>query len=206
MVTALRKTALSVALLSLGIAMSATAQTSPAPSAATTGGSPAGASSSARSAAANDKLSHGDRKFIEEAAQGGMAEVQLGQLATQKAQSDQVKQFGQKMVDDHSKMLQDLRTLAKKKNVALPQDPDMKDMAQMKLMERKSGAEFDKDFMEHMVKDHEKDLKDVQNIAAKAKDPEFKAAVQKAHAKIQEHLQLAQRISKSAAAGSSSKK
>jgi len=81
----------------------------------------------------------------------------------------------------------------------------MKDMAQMKLMERKSGAEFDKAYMEHMVKDHEKDVKDTQDIAAKAKDPEFKAAVQQANSKIKEHLELAQRISKSAAAGSSSK-
>jgi putative membrane protein len=78
-------------------------------------------------------------------------------------------------------------------------------MAQMKIMEHKSGAEFDKDYMEHMVKDHEKDVKDTQNIAAKAKDPEFKAAVQKANAKIKEHLALAERISKGAAAGASSK-
>jgi putative membrane protein len=79
-------------------------------------------------------------------------------------------------------------------------------MAQMKLMERKSGGEFDQAYMEDMVKDHQKDVKETQDIASKAKDPEFKAAVQKAHATIQEHLQLAQRISKSAAAGSSSKK
>jgi len=70
-------------------------------------------------------------------------------------------------------------------------------------MERKSGADFDREFMEHMVKDHENTLKDVQNIAAKAKDADFKAALQKAIPTIRSHYELAQRISKSAAAGSS---
>ena len=155
---------------------------------------------------AADKMDNGDISAMKQLAQANLSEIAGGKTAVQKAQSPDVKSFAQKMVDDHTKMLADLRTLAKKKDVALPQDADVKDMAQMKLMERKSGAEFDQAFMEHMVKEHERALKDVQNIAAKAKDPEFKAAVQKAHAKIQEHLQLAQRISKSAAAGSSSKK
>jgi putative membrane protein len=154
---------------------------------------------------AQDKMSNDDQSAMKQLAQANLSEIAAGKTAASKAQSPDVKKFGQQMVDDHSKMLEELRTLAKKKNVALPQDPDMKDMAQMKLMERKSGAEFDKDYMEHMVKDHEKDLKDTQNIAAKAKDPEFKAAVQKANGKIKEHYELAQRISKSAAAGSSSK-
>jgi putative membrane protein len=154
---------------------------------------------------AEDKMSNDDASAMKQLAQANLSEIAAGKAAASKAQSPDVKSFGQKMVDDHSKMLADLRALAKKKNVALPQDADMKDMAQMKLMERKSGAEFDKAYMEHMVKDHEKDVQDTQNIAAKAKDPEFKAAVQQANTKIKEHLALAQRISKSAAAGSSSK-
>jgi putative membrane protein len=149
------------------------------------------------------KMDSGDVSFMKQLAQANLSEIAAGKTAVSKAQSPDVKKFGQKMVDDHSKMLEDLRALAKKKDVALPQDANMKDMAQMKVMEHKSGAEFDKDFMEHMVKDHEKDVKDTENIAAKAKDPEFKAAVQKANAKIKEHLALAQSISKSAAAGSS---
>jgi putative membrane protein len=151
------------------------------------------------------KMDNDDVSAMKQLAQSNLNEIAAGKTAVEKAQSPDVKQFGQKMVDDHGKMLQELKTLAKKKDVSLPEDAAMKDMAQMKLMERKSGAEFDHDYMEHMVKDHEKDVKDTQEIAAKAKDPEFKAAVQKANAKIREHLTLAQRISKSAAAGSSSK-
>jgi len=155
---------------------------------------------------AQNKMDNDDISAMKQLAQANLSEIAAGKTAAEKAQSPDVKKFGQKMVDDHTKMLEDLRTLAKKKNVALPQDPDVKDLAQMKLMERKSGAEFDKDYMEHMVKDHEQDAKDTQNIAAKAKDPDFKAAVQKANVKIKEHLALAEKISKSAAAGSSSKK
>src|SRR3954462_11305679 len=98
----------------------------------------------------------------------------------------------------------DLKTLAQKKRVSLPESVSLKDKAQMTLMERSSGADFDKKYMEEMVKDHQKDLKEAQDVAAKAKDADFKAAVQKASGKINEHLQLAQRIAGSSAAGSSS--
>src|SRR5919109_1136022 len=110
------------------------------------------------------------------------------------ADAAEMKQLAQKMATDHQQMLSELETLAKAKGVALPQSGSLKDKAEMKLMERSSGAEFDKKYMEQMVKDHQKDAKEVQDIVAKAKDPEFKAAVQKASTKIQEHLQLAQRI------------
>ena len=154
---------------------------------------------------AEDKMSNDDASAMKQLAQSNLSEISAGKAAASKAQSPDVKSFGQKMVDDHSKMLADLRALAKAKNVALPQDANVKDMAQMKMIERKSGAEFDKEYMEHMVKDHEKDLKDLQNLAAKAKDPQFKAAVEKASAKVKEHYELAQRLSKSAAAGSTAK-
>jgi putative membrane protein len=105
------------------------------------------------------------------------------------------------MVDDHGRMLEDLKTLAKSKGVALPDALSLRDLAERKKLERHSGPDFDKTYMSEMVKDHEKDLKEVQDLAAKAKDPDFKAAMQKASAKIQEHLQLAQRIAQGAAAG-----
>jgi putative membrane protein len=154
---------------------------------------------------AQDKMSNDDASAMKQVAQANLNEISAGKTGVEKAQSPDVKQFAQKMIDEHSRMLEEMKALAKRKDVALPQDANMKDMAQMKLMERKSGADFDREFMEHMVKEHEKTLKDVQNIAAKAKDAEFKAALQKATPKIKEHLELAQRISKSAAAGSSSK-
>jgi putative membrane protein len=154
---------------------------------------------------AQQKMSNDDQAAMKQLASANIAEIEAGKMAASKAQSPDVKKFAQQMVQDHSKMLDDLKSLAKSKGVALPDNAPMKDMAQSKLLERKSGGEFDKDYMEHMVKDHEKNAKDTENIAAKAKDPQFKSAVQQANGKIREHLQMAQRIAQGAAAGSSSK-
>ena len=155
---------------------------------------------------ADQKMDNADAAAMKQLAQANLNEIEAGRSAVSKAQSPDVKQFGQKMVDDHTQMLADLKTLAQQKGVALPESASIKDMAQMKLMERSSGAEFDKKYMEEMVKDHQKDVKDTQDLASKAKDPDFKAAVQKAHGKISEHLQMAQRIARSSSAGSSSSK
>jgi putative membrane protein len=152
----------------------------------------------------DQKIDNADAAAMKQLAQANLNEIEGGKMAASKAQSPEVKKFAQKMVDDHGKMLDDLKTLAQQKSVALPQSASMKDMAQMKIMERSSGADFDKKYMAEMVKDHQKDLKEVQDLAAKAKDPDFKAAVQKASGKINEHLQLAQRIANSSAAGSTS--
>src|SRR5438067_7311711 len=150
-------------------------------------------------------MSNDDQAAMKQLASDNIAEIEAGKMAASKAQSPDVKKFAQQMVQDHSKMLDDLKSLAKSKGVALPDNAPMKDMAQSKLLERKSGGEFDKDYMEHMVKDHEKNAKDTENIAAKAKDPQFKSAVQQASGKIREHLQMAQRLAQGAPAGSSSK-
>lgn len=157
----------------------------------------------------DQKMDNADAAAMKQLAQANLSEIDSGKAAASKAQSPEVKQFAQKMVTDHQQMLQDLESLAKSKGVALPQSASLKDKAEAKLNERGSGAEFDKKYMEMMVKDHEKDAKETQDLATKAKDPDFKAAVQKAHAKIEEHLQLAQRIASqqgAAAGGTSSKK
>src|SRR5436853_4275485 len=155
----------------------------------------------------DQKIDNADAAAMKQLAQANLNEIEGGKAAAAKAQSPDVKQFAQKMATDHQQMLTELETLAKSKGVALPQSGSLKDKAEMKMMERSSGADFDKKYMEQMVKDHQKDAKETQDIAAKAKDPEFKAAVQKAHSKIEEHLQLAQRIASQhgAAAGGTSK-
>ena len=152
----------------------------------------------------DQKIDNADAAAMKQLAQANLNEIEGGKAAASKAQSPDVKQFAQKMVDDHTQMLADLKSLAQQKSVSLPQSASLKDMAQMKLMERSSGAEFDKKYMEEMVKDHQKDAKEVQDLAAKTKDSDFKAALQKAGTKINEHLQLAQRIASSSSAGATS--
>ena len=152
----------------------------------------------------DQKIDNADAAAMKQLAQANLNEIEAGKAAASKAQSPDVKRFAQKMVDDHTRMLNDLKTLAQQKSVSLPESASLMDMAQMKLMERSSGAEFDKKYMDEMVKDHQKDAKEAEDLAAKAKDPDFKAAVQKASTKINEHLQMAQRIATSSAAGATS--
>jgi putative membrane protein len=199
----LRKTALAAALLSMGLAMGANAQTSqPANggtsanmprSSATTGTTPTTRPTARNdNAAQNEKLARGDRKFIEEAAQGGMAEVQLGQLAAQKAQSDQVKQFGQKMVDEHGKANDQLKQLASSKGLNLPTELDGKHKREMERLSKLSGADFDREYMKHMVSDHKKDVKDFKKEAKSAKDADLKSFASSTTPTLEQHLQLAE--------------
>jgi putative membrane protein len=111
-----------------------------------------------------------DAQFAKNAAQGNIAEVALGKLATQNAQSDDVKKFGQRMVDDHTKAEQDLEGVASKNNLTLPTDVSPTQKAEQRRLEKLKGAAFDRVYMQMMVKDHVKDVaefkKESSNTAA----------------------------------------
>jgi putative membrane protein len=96
--------------------------------------------------------------FAKKAAQGNMAEVAMGKLAAEKGQSEDVKKFGQRMVDDHTKAEQDLEGVASKNNMTLPSGPSAMQKAEQQKLERLSGATFDRAYMKMMVKDHEEDV------------------------------------------------
>jgi putative membrane protein len=135
-----------------------------------------------------------DAKSIQELAEANMAEVEAGKVAAQKAKSEDVKKFAQHMVDDHGKMLQEVRQLAESKGVKLPSAPNAKHQAVMKKLESASADRFDRAYMQAMVNDHRETLKKVENVARNGKDPEVKAAAEKALPNIKEHLQMAQQI------------
>jgi len=91
-------------------------------------------------------------QFIKEATAGGIAEVELGRLAVERASSPEVKSFGQRMVDDHSKANQDLKAVALRKKVAIPEALDSKATAERDHLASLSGTQFDRAYMEAMVK------------------------------------------------------
>lgn len=138
--------------------------------------------------ASGTALSGADRKFMMEAANGGMAEVQMGQLALQKATNDQVKQFAQKMVDDHGKANDELKALAAQKGVTLPTDVDAKIKAKMTRMQGLSGAAFDQAYVADMHKDHIKDVAAFQKEANTGKDSDVKGWAAKTLPTLQGHL------------------
>ncbi len=152
------------------------------------------ASDHSASSSTHSTLSASDQKFMKEAAQGGAAEVELGQLALQKAESPDVKAFGQRMVDDHTKANDQLKQVASEKGVTLPTQPDAKDTAEKARLEKMSGAQFDKAYMNYMLADHKKDVADFQKEASHANDPDVKNFAQTTLPTLQSHLQQAESI------------
>jgi putative membrane protein len=144
-----------------------------------------------------------DRKFVMEAARGGMAEVELGRLAAEKGSSDQVKKFGQRMVDDHSKAGDELKTLAGNKNITLPTDVDAKDKMLRLRLSKLSGDAFDRAYIKAMVTDHRKDVNEFRTVSRSAKDPDVKAWASKTLPTLEEHLKLAQDTNRAVAVGTS---
>lgn len=128
-------------------------------------------------------LSAADRDFMQKAAEGGMKEVEMGRMGEQQGQNADVKSFGRRMVADHSKANNELMTLAQRKGVKLA--------SKAPKMSKMGGANFDKDYMTDMVKDHEKDLSEFQHEASGGSDPDVRAFAAKGAKMIQTHLDLA---------------
>jgi putative membrane protein len=135
-----------------------------------------------------------DRKFMDKAAQGGMAEVQLGQLAEKNASSQAVKDFGQRMVTDHSQANQKLTNLASSDGVTLPTSLDAKDQALYNRLSGLSGATFDREYMRAMLKDHKMDIAEFQKEANGGRNDQVKSFASSTLPTLQQHLQLAQQV------------
>jgi putative membrane protein len=156
---------------------------------------PSGSAGQTGSSTAGGQVASADRTFAEHAAQGGMAEVAMGKLAAKNASSSDVKQFGQRMVDDHGKADTELMSWASKNNVTLPTDVDDKQKAEQARIAKLSGAEFDRAYMTLMVADHNKDVAEFQRASKTAKDPDLKAWITKTLPTLEEHQKLAKDIS-----------
>ncbi len=109
-------------------------------------------------AAPKDQLSTKDQHFVTEAIQGDLAEIKMGQLAQQNGQSDQVKQFGKTLEQDHSDHLQKAQQIAQQNGMRVPDEPTAKQQANYEHMSSMSGAKFDSAFAKDMVQDHQKDI------------------------------------------------
>jgi putative membrane protein len=96
--------------------------------------------------------------FLRDAIKGSLAEVQMGQLAQQNGQSDDVKSFGAQLVSDHSAALDKAKTLASSAGTTVPDQPTPEAQAEYEKLQGLTGADFDEEFSKHMVMDHEKDI------------------------------------------------
>jgi putative membrane protein len=151
-------------------------------------------SNSMAATSSSHKLTAADRQFVKKAAEGGLAEVQLGQLATEKAASPEVKQFGQRMVDDHTKANEQLKQVASDEGVTIPDKLSAKDAATKARLEKLSGKAFDHAYMRDMVMDHTKDVSDFRMESKNAKDPAVKDFATQTLPTLESHLKDAKSI------------
>ena len=138
-----------------------------------------------------------DKVFVKKALEGSMAEVQMGQLALQKSNDDQVKQFAQRMVDDHGKMVDQLKPVAQQMGVKVPDGPSKGQIKNMDKMKALSGDAFDHAYIKDMVKDHKGDDNDFKLEAQSTQNPQLKQLVMQNDQIIESHLQQIQQIAKS---------
>jgi len=150
--------------------------------------------SSMSSSSTKSNLSLSDKKFVRDAAQGGMAEVELGKLATEKASSDDVKKFGQRMVDDHTKAADQLKQVASSEGIQLPQTLSAKDKMTEERLSKLSGEQFDKAYMADMVKDHTQDVTEFQHESHSGKDAAVKNFASQTLPTLEDHLKQAKEI------------
>ena len=158
---------------------------------------PGDPSATQNAAAPTSSQDFSERAFISKAMEGGMAEVQLGQLAQQKSESSDVKQFAAKMVNDHGQMGDKwLKPVAQQMGLSEPKGPSKKDKKEMEKLQGLSGQDFDREYITMMVKDHQKDLKEFQSEAQSAQNPTVKQIADKGSQVIQQHLQIIEQIAK----------
>ena len=142
--------------------------------------------------AAQAQVAAADASFMKKAAVGGMAEVEFGKLAQQKASSPAVKDFGARMVQDHSKANDELKELAGKKGVTLPTSLDGKNQKVMDRLQKASGEAFDRAYMSDMVTDHHEDVAEFRKQSTGGKDADVKAFAAKTLPTLEEHLKMAE--------------
>lgn len=142
------------------------------------------------------QLSSGDATFIKNAGEGSKVEVELGQLAQQKASNDWVKQFGRRMAEDHGKGAKEATELAAKKGVSIPNEMSGAHQRTRDRLARLQGSAFDREYMQEMVRDHKKDVAEFRKASQNAKDPDVKAWAAKTLPTLEEHLRMAQDLEK----------
>jgi putative membrane protein len=139
----------------------------------------------------DDTEIEGDTKFAVKAADAGMLEVKLGELALAKGVSQEVKDFGKMMVDEHSKANEELKAIAAQKNISLPATLSEDCQETYDKLAAKSGTEFDEAFAEHMVKDHKDDIDAFKKQAEKGDDPDLKSWAAGKIPTLEHHLDMA---------------
>ena len=188
------RTSLAAAMLSLalGAGLAMAQQNGPTNPGGTQTNAPTGEEGAA--AGTSTRPDRADRKFMDKAAQANLAEIQLGRLAQQNSQDPQVRQFGERMVRDHTQLNDQLMMAAQNMGVTLPTSPSKKDQETMDKLSALNGAAFDKAYARDMVKDHRADIREFEHESKDAHSAQVRELASNALPIIREHLQLAENL------------
>jgi putative membrane protein len=156
---------------------------------------PSGGKPGSSMPAASAKLSAQDRDFVKQAAIGGMAEVEEAKLADQRAQRDEVKNFAQQMITDHTKINAELQAIAGRVGVTPPAQLDKEHAARLARLSKLTGPQFDKSYIQDQVTEHRKTIALFDKKAKSGQNPDLKAFAPNTLPTLQRHLQMAQDIS-----------
>ncbi len=137
---------------------------------------------------------YGDEKFVREAAEGNISEVKMGQLAEQKAQSEEVKKFAKRMIEDHSKATDELKQIAVRENINMPTNVNRKEADTYRSLEKLSGPAFDRAYARNMVTAHEKDITEFKQQASSGQKGAVKEFAQRTLPTLESHLQEAKQM------------
>ena len=135
-----------------------------------------------------------DEQFIQKASECGLAEVNHGRVAAQKATRPEVKQFAQRLVQDHSQSNAELIALANRKGLAVARDMGKKHTEMAEKMAQLQGADFDRQYMQHMVEGHQKAVELFEREAKHSKDADVKAFAEKTLPTLKEHLKMSKEV------------
>jgi putative membrane protein len=139
-------------------------------------------------------LSDQDRRFLQEMSEGNRAEVQLGRMAEQKASNPRVKEFGQRMANDHSKLQNQLSDFASARKVVLPSSTTTEQQNMVTQLSGLSGEQFDRQYMQTMMQEHQKDIAKVQQLMASTQDPAMEDLARRMLPFLENHVRIAEHI------------
>jgi putative membrane protein len=142
----------------------------------------------------DSSLSGKDKSFIQDAYQDGLAEVDSAQMAQRKTGNADVKAFAEKLATDHTAANTQLKSLADSKKVSTASEPSMISKGKSKLMDAKTGGDFDKAYIDDMVSDHKKDIEAFEKAATEAQDQDVKNFANQTLRTLKEHLSAAESI------------
>ncbi len=140
---------------------------------------------------------HQDTEFLKKASQGNVDEIDLAQQALKKSNNQDIKDFAQKIIDDHTALAQKMQPFANEAGLDVPKDPDASTEAEKLKLDIMSGNSYDKAYIKEMVEDHHKDLMQFRQEVATTGYPAFKSAVENGEKVIREHLEMANKLAKS---------